>query len=237
MSILDRYTDGWIEDNQTFEFLKGLSNIEVGGYRLYDGHGSHLMQNPGELEDLLQVLVRLKCDLNFTMNKFLEFGWSTGISHTILNKVLGFKESVAVDIVDPCGVSFETFFANLRFKNLTFIANDSTSDFTLQKLQSIAPFDLVFIDGGHDYSTVKSDFETALKVVNKKAVIALHDIHAELPCEIQRFWNEIQDQYSTLEIYDSSQTINYGIGLIGIGIDTELVEVQKSKFRFLQKLN
>ena len=33
--------------------LRSLSNIEVGGSRLYDGYKKHLTQNPFELTDLI----------------------------------------------------------------------------------------------------------------------------------------------------------------------------------------
>ena len=37
-------------------FLKGQSNVEIGGSRLYDGSGSHYMQNPYEIAELIFFL-------------------------------------------------------------------------------------------------------------------------------------------------------------------------------------
>lgn len=231
MSVLDRYNGGWIEDDQLIMFLRDLSNIEIGGNRIYDGQGTHFMQNPNEFMDLLHFLLLMKFKFKFRFDRFLEFGWSTGISHTILTKVLKFTESVAVDLVEPSGINTGTFLANLRFKNLTFIANDSKSEFTLNKLQLLAPFDFVFIDGGHDYLTARSDFELALKVVGEKGVIALHDIYAIAPCEVDKLWAEIKSEYCTYEFYDSRQTIKYGIGLVAIGVENEFLQMNKESFR------
>ncbi len=231
MSVLDRYDEGWIEDDQLLIFLKDLSNIEIGGNRIYDGQGNHFMQNPNEFLDMLHFLLRMKFEFNFSFTRFLEFGWSAGISHTIISKVLKFSESVAIDLVVPSGINTGTFFANLRFKNLTFIANDSTSEFTLNKLKLLAPFDFVFIDGGHDFLTARSDFESALKVVGEKGIIALHDIYAIAPCEVDKLWAEIKSEYCTYEFYDSTQTIKYGIGLVAIGVENEFLQMNKASFR------
>ena len=37
-------------------FLKNQSNVEIGGTRLYDGTGTHYMQNPYEIAELIFFL-------------------------------------------------------------------------------------------------------------------------------------------------------------------------------------
>lgn len=41
---------------QVVEFLKHNTNAEIGGYRIYDGQGTHLMQSPYELADFIFAL-------------------------------------------------------------------------------------------------------------------------------------------------------------------------------------
>ena len=41
---------------QIIKFLKSLSNVEIGGDRLYDGMGTHYIQNPYEISDLIFFL-------------------------------------------------------------------------------------------------------------------------------------------------------------------------------------
>lgn len=221
MSVLDRFSNGVAEVQELRNFLKSLSNIEIGGDRIYDGSGTHFMQNAYEFSAMLSTLVDAKKNKSHKFTKFLEFGWSTGISHTILYKVLKPEESVAVDNVVPSGMSANTFFANLRFKNLTFLANDSTSSFVHNKLKSIGPFDFIFIDGGHGYDTVLSDFKLASDVATSKAIIALHDIYAEHPSEVSVLWKEIKNsrKYEILEILDDKSLLRYGIGLVNLASD------------------
>jgi predicted O-methyltransferase YrrM len=221
VSVLDRYVNGWQSDGKLYTFLKSLSNIEIGGDRLYDGTGIHFMQNPKEFHDLLQFLVKAKFDCNLRIDRILEFGWSAGISHTIFYKILQPMESVVVDLIVPSGINTGTFFANLRFKNLTLIANDSTSNYTKQNLSKLGPYDFIFIDGGHDYETVKLDFLTAKQNASARAVIAVHDIYAELPSEVKKFWEEVKlsKEFKTIEFCDNEETIKYGIGLVSIGSD------------------
>lgn len=230
MSILDRFLEDSANEKEIYDFLRTLSNIEVNGNRLYDGSGTHFMQNPMEFTRLLCLLKYVRQNKLINFDKFLEFGWSAGIAHTILYKFLCPLESVAVDFVLPTGISTNTFFANLRFKNLTFIANDSTSKFTHDKVNSLGPFDFIFIDGGHDYSTVKSDFELALSVSSLNSIIALHDIHSVKPVEVSRLWKEIveSNDYETLEIFDNSSKIKYGIGIINLNQNGLLTEFQQN---------
>lgn len=221
MSVLERFSNGQADMQELQEFLKSLSNIEIGGSRLYDGSGNHFMQNAFEFGFMLSVLSECKNSKSRKFTKFLELGWSTGIAHTILYKVLKPEESVALDLVVPSGMSTKTFFANLRFKNLTFLASDSTSRFAREKLQLLGPFDFIFIDGGHEYETVLSDFKLALDVASPNAIIALHDIYAENPSEVSILWNEIitSNSYETLEILDDQSMITYGIGLVNLASD------------------
>ena len=232
MSVLDRYGNGWIPDQDLYKFLTSLSNIEIGGERLYDGTGTHFMQNPKEFHDLLQFLIRAKFELNMRVDKILEFGWSTGISHSIFYKILQPFESVAVDLIVPSGMHAGTFFANLRFKNLTFIANNSTSSYTKQKLSDLGPFDFTFIDGGHDYLTAKSDFVTAEQNASSVSIIAIHDIYAESPSEVSRLWAEIKanKKFQTIEFYDPTVSIKYGIGVVSIGANDIFSEFTRTGY-------
>ena len=74
-----------LEKKKLLEFLRNNTNAESGGYKLYDGTGMHSMQIPEELVWLIDELKKLE-KKNFNFKKFLEFGFASGFTNTILNK-------------------------------------------------------------------------------------------------------------------------------------------------------
>ena len=200
------------------ELVRRMSNLEIGGYRMYDGTGTHYMQNPKEIVDLIFFLKKHEKQYSFKLKNFLEIGFAAGVNNTFLNKLFNFKKIVAVDYVQPAGINTNTFFANLRFKNLIFICGDSTSKETINNVKVNGKFDLIFIDGGHDYKTIKQDFENYSNLTTSKGVIAIHDIFSDTCPGVPKYWGELKknykSKYSFIELYDSNQEFNYGIGIV-----------------------
>ncbi len=77
--------------------------------------------------------------------------------------------------------------------------------------------DFLFIDGDHSYQGVKQDFDLYFPLVREGGIIALHDVaphKKESGCEVDRFWNEIKDNFSTKEIIENKNQGWAGIGII-----------------------
>jgi predicted O-methyltransferase YrrM len=75
--------------------------------------------------------------------------------------------------------------------------------------------DLIFIDGDHSYDGVKKDFKMYFPLVRKGGIIAFHDIAPrpiESPFQVDRFWNEIKEEFKHVEIENRDH------GIAGIGI-------------------
>jgi predicted O-methyltransferase YrrM len=68
------------------------------------------------------------------------------------------------------------------------IVNAKFDDAQLNFLEAI---DILHIDGAHDYSSVKHDFETWLPRVRPGGVILLHDTQS-FPKDVGRFFHEIE---------------------------------------------
>ena len=179
-----------LNKKKLLELLRNNTNAESGGYKIYDGVGSRSLQIPEELVWLINELKKLEKD-NFKLEKLLEFGFSSGFTNTILNKFFKFKEIVSVDIMDSAGGSKSSFFANLRFKNIILIAGDSRSSFVKNQILKNNKYDLIFIDGGHEYDVVHNDFQIAMKNKKKRSVIIFHDIECDQFKEPGKLWKKI----------------------------------------------
>lgn len=203
---------------ELINFTKNMCNAEIGGNRFYDGVGNHYMQNPYEITELVFKLKKYQIQKKTKLNNFLEIGYAAGINNSFLNKFFNFKKIVAVDLVDPAGTNTNTFIANLRFKNISLICGDSTNRNTIEKVKALGPYDFIFIDGGHEYETVKKDFSEYSKLLSKNGVIALHDIKSNLCPGVPKFWNELKSKNKKRwffnEIFNPGQMMECGIGLL-----------------------
>ena len=199
------------------EYLRQNTNIEAGGYKVYDGTGNHIMQNPEELVWLIKELQKLSKN-NFRFGNFLEFGYASGITNTIFYKFFKFKKIVSVDYMDPSGGSKTAFFSNLRFKNILLVAGDSQGQFVKDQLIKNKFYDLIFIDGGHDYKVVKNDYLLALKTKSKKSVIVIHDIDCDQFPGPRKLWNEIKKDKNNKcikkQFSNKNYFSNFGTGIL-----------------------
>ena len=196
------------------EFLRHNTNVETGGHRLFGGAYDHLFQIPEELTDFIFALKEHEAN-NGQMGTFLEIGFASGATNTILNKFFNFDEIVAVDTFSgpTCG---NALWANLRFKNLTLICGDSTAERTIERAGSFGPFDLIFIDGNHSYDFVRQDVANYGKLLSKNGVLALHDIAASDWPDIPKFWEEVKagGEWRVREFIHSDYATHYGIGMM-----------------------
>ena len=213
--IYDRFdfTEEYRQD--LIEFLKHNTNAEIGGYRLYDGTRTHLMQSPYEIVDFIFALKKHEQEKGMKLQRFLEVGFSAGINNTLLHKFFNFDAIVGIDTLDS-ETNTSTFKANLRNKNLVLICGDSTSERVVNIASTLGQYDLIFIDGYHSYEFVTKDFHNYLPFLAKDGVIAFHDIGCpDLP-DISKFWCEIKSapQYLTQEFICSDYLIQYGIGMV-----------------------
>lgn len=197
------------------ELIKHNTNAEIGGYRIYDGSGTHLMQNPYELSDFIFALKQHEKDTGKRLSKFLEVGFSAGINNTILNKFFQFSEIVGIDLFSS-RINGNTLKGNLMHKNITLICGDSTSKRVLDIASLLGKYDLIFIDANHTYEYVKKDFHNYKRFLNEGGVIAFHDIDCPDWPGINKFWNELKEtgEYSQQEFICKDYLIQYGIGMV-----------------------
>lgn len=67
--------------------------------------------------------------------------------------------------------------------------------------------DFIFVDGGHDYETVKNDSGKALKMVSDKGVIVWHDYNKEVHPGVYRYLMELSQTLPIIAIGSTSMAI------------------------------
>jgi predicted O-methyltransferase YrrM len=203
------------EKHQFCEFLRNQTTAEWGGNLLYDGSNSHLQQIPEELTELVFYLKNFEKSNNVKLKKFLEIGFHAGYTNTILNKIFNFDEIVGIDTFQEF-VDGNSLRANHRFKNLTLICSDSTSKRTISIAKKFAPFDLILIDGNHDYKYVKKDFENYKPFLSKNSFVMFHDIKSKTFPGVSKLWKEVSKskQFKSKEFICNDFPIKAGIGIL-----------------------
>jgi predicted O-methyltransferase YrrM len=194
------------------DFLRYQTTAEYGGNQIFDGTRSHLLHNPEELAEFVYVLTNYQKKYKF--QKYLEVGYSTGITNTILNKFFNFKQIVAVDNFSA-DISSTSLLANLRRKNLSLICGNSDSKRILNIVKEFGKFDLIFIDGSHEYENVKKDLENYSKLLSNNGILAVHDIHSLEHPGVNKAWNEFKkkNKFSYKEIVNKNYYFVCGVGL------------------------
>lgn len=92
-----------------------------------------------------------------------------------------------------------------RNQNIHLVEKDSHLKNTKLFIQSIIKnkkIDLLFIDGDHTYKGVKNDWDLYSPLVKKGGLIVFHDInkHDKKSCKVEKFWQQIKQHHSHLEI-------------------------------------
>jgi len=204
---------------KVIEMLRHNTNVEIGGYKIYDGTGTHYMQNPVEITDFVFAAKKQEKKAGRKFESFLEIGFSAGINNTFLNKMFGFSHIVTVDIVTPAGINPAAMMANMRFKNLTFLCGSSHDHGVIERARKLGDYDVIFIDADHSFEAVKKDFNNYHGMLNPGGVLALHDIHASDHPGPGRFWKELRasaaaKHWTFTEFHDKGQYTEYGIGMM-----------------------
>jgi len=161
---------------------------------------------PCQVEEELHLLFDKVCELK-PLKTVLEIGVESGGTAFFWLSIL--KETggtyIGVDIEQA--VVKKTSYLSDRFgSSFNLVIGNSASNVTKEKVIKILDgreVDFLFIDGNHSYEGVKKDFEMYSPLVRKGGIIAFHDIVKHPPekkCEVERFWNEIKNNFNFQEI-------------------------------------
>lgn len=125
--------------------------------------------------------------------KFLEIGVYKGsilsLSQVIANELNMSANIIGVTPLNPTGDKYSVYsdsnyeydiaylynLLNISSDNTSIIEGLSTDDIVKQKIVETAPYDMVYIDGGHDYETVISDLTVVENCLERGGFLILDD--------------------------------------------------------------
>ena len=174
-------------------------------------------------EEILNLCYWVK---GFEPENILEIG-SRGTTFYILNKFSKGKKA-AVDLSDfRSRIHMAMYGEDWKF----FVGNSQTEAMRDRVGELCNKYDLIFIDGDHNYAGVKKDFELYKTLLSERGVILFHDVdpNHKFPGEmgggdVARFWQELDEGTKThlLTIKSSGKNKLWGSteGFGGIGIWT-----------------
>lgn len=179
---------------------------------------SAVLQNNIEIAWFIDILKREN------VRSYLEIGSKFGGSlWRVANSLPNGSRIVAVDLPQGDG-SFKESQPHLehcrdelaqRGYDMHLILADSTAPQCVSSVKALAPFDAVFIDGGHDLETIESDWDNYGPLGR---IVAFHDINwkqrptKKTPIEVPEFWNEIKVRFRHEEI--KLEPRDNGIGVL-----------------------
>jgi predicted O-methyltransferase YrrM len=178
------------------------------------------LQVKSELTSLCQTIKELNPKV------IVEIGTANGGTLFFYTRVAKPEKIVSIDL--PSG-SFGggypywkiPFFKALGKKHaVQLVRADSHSKETLSKVKkhlTDRKVDYLFIDGDHSYEGVKQDFLMYSPLVRKGGVVVFHDIvtvDPKIGCEVNKFWNEIKQDYAHAEIIEDQNQNWSGIGVL-----------------------
>jgi predicted O-methyltransferase YrrM len=129
----------------------------------------------------------------------LEIGTGFAVSSSALAGAVEQQDGMVITVdVDDQTNAVDLLPNELR-KHVIFVKGDSRETENIKKVISsanIEQLDAIFIDGGHDFDTVKQDFYEYKDLVRKGGFILFHDVCLQADsskCQVYKFWFDLDD--------------------------------------------
>jgi len=198
-----------------------LNNIDA---HVTEGYSQ---QVSGQIEDLNDIIDYV-CSKNIN-NKYInvmEIGFNAGHSAEIFLKSNDKILLTSFDIGTHDYLKNGKEYIDIRYPNRhKLILGDSTisiPNFINKNINNIPKFDIIFIDGGHEYEIAKSDLENCFYLAHKDTIVIIDDtIFTDKPywmCSFNvgptRAWSEFLEKDRIIEFnrknYEPARGMSWG---------------------------
>jgi predicted O-methyltransferase YrrM len=186
------------------------SYLNAKGFYRFEGYSQ---QVPGQVKDLIELV---KSD---SVKNIMEIGFNAGHSAEIILQNNKNAKLVSFDLGVWAYTLVGKEYIDATFPGRhTLILGDSVTKvpaFTLENPN--VKFDIIFIDGGHDYSVANSDLENCINMAHKDTIVILDDTmfikewvqsYNEGP---NRVWTEHLESNKLVEISRKNYTFGRGM--------------------------
>lgn len=119
----------------------------------------------------------------------LEIGTWRGGSAKVWKDFFALEDLVTIDIIEDPLLA--------RENGITYLVGDSQDPKVFSQV-SLSKYNFLFIDGDHNYESVKADFELYSPLVKPSGVIVLHDVcHLADTVTVKPLWEELKTSYKS----------------------------------------
>ena len=168
-----------------YDIIKANSPVSYGGLKLYNGKRDYLMQSPNEFAATIVYLEKYFGDKNVN---YLEIGTASNLTNSMIWNNLNISENIILDNLECPGIA-ESLASNLSFKqNSILIVGDSTDSKIKNKVKNLGyKYNLMLIDGNHDFEYVTKDFEYYHQFLTEDGLLIFHDIENNAVPGVKKF--------------------------------------------------
>lgn len=103
-----------------------------------------------------------------------------------------------------------------RGQDLRVITGKTQNQDIINATRNFGPYDFIFIDADHSYTSAKQDWENYGPMTNpfKNSLVVFHDILPYKNTEVDKLWEEIKNDYTHWEFIEDKTQAGCGIGVL-----------------------